>query len=185
MSNSIIDTFSKVLTNDSYGKYSDVVSIPTFESLRTITINRLDREPKYKLCILNSNYKDLDGNLYVRHLNNKYNDYYFKHRDTKLNSKDSLHILYFDTINYFKRLLNKVLSLYKTDYIDIYYNVEGIGTLYIYVPITKIKDILIKDDLMYRKLYEEEFLPKYTKTKRLQRTIEKQYESRHNSTTIE
>lgn len=169
MSNSIIDVFSKILINDSYGKYSNMVDIPIFESLRTIKINSFDHKAKYKLDIWY-------GDKYILYCNEIYR---------YISIKNMLYVLYFNIINHFKRLINKWLSLYKIYYIDAYYKVEGIGTSHIYEPITKFINVIIKNDLEYREKYEKEFLPKYIKTKRLQRTIEKQYESRHNSTTIE
>lgn len=137
MSNSIIDAFSKVLINDSYGKYSNMIDSPSYESLRTITIKGFHREfPWY-----------LHANV---------DDYLMKT---------------------FCKFINFILQKYKVTYIDIIFRVEGVGMILISESINdmyRIKNIILKQDLEFRKVYENEFLPKYFQNKTEERKLEKE-----------
>ena len=174
MENSIIDLFSPMLTNETYGKNTNLIDTPEFLSLRSIEINEFYKKPIHHITVRDSNFFN-NNELYIRQFNGSYSKAICHNYSHMLKTKDVINILYFNCVNYFKNKINNLLDLWKVDCVNIKYAVEGMGFSIICERIDKFAKVLIKTDLEYRERYEKEFLPRYIKVKEAERSIEKHY----------
>ena len=122
---------------------------PSFYSVRNTIIKSFYKSAKYKI---NNNYNNLHVDQFVMSLylyNGKY-----KKVVGRLSNIDSLLIIRNNIMTSIINTLNKILTIYKIDYIQVLYTVENFKSINIEIPLYKLQKVLYENDLKFKQEYD-------------------------------